>query len=202
MSPRLVCNPTLLTGVARCGICGSGMTLRTGKGGRYRYYACAARIQKGATLCRGCAISMATLDSVVLDHLADRLLTPERVAVVLRAYLHRSAASPAKREVEVALLAGTSPATSSTITPAKVVRLSRALRDVLHNGDIAIRKAYPSMFVGQVVVSDTEIRLSGPLASAASADQLPDITMVPSFVPEWRPLRGSNPCYQRERLVS
>ena len=96
---------------------------------------------------------------------------------------------------EVRLLAGTSPANSSTITPAKVMRLSRALRDVLHNGDIAVRKAYLRMFVGQVVVSNTEIRLSGPtaaLATAASANQLPDITMVPSFVPEWRPQQDSN----------
>jgi len=76
-----------------------------------------------------------------------------------------------------------------------VVRLSRVLRDVLHNGDIAIRKAYLRMFVGQVVVSNTEIRLSGPitaLASAAGADQPPDIIMVPSFIPEWRPQQDSN----------
>jgi hypothetical protein len=65
----------------------------------------------------------------------------------------------------------------------------RALRDVLHSGDIAIRKTYLHMFAGKVRVSDTGIRLSGPtavLASSASADQLPDITMVPSSVPEWR----------------
>jgi DNA invertase Pin-like site-specific DNA recombinase len=47
--PRVVGNPTLLTGLARCGTCGSGMTLRTGKSGQYRYYACAGCAQKGTS---------------------------------------------------------------------------------------------------------------------------------------------------------
>ena len=44
--PRVVSSPILLAGLARCGSCGSGMTIRTGKSGRYRYYACAGRAQK------------------------------------------------------------------------------------------------------------------------------------------------------------
>jgi site-specific DNA recombinase len=38
MPPRVVSGPTLLTGLATCATCGGGMTIRTGKGGRYRYY--------------------------------------------------------------------------------------------------------------------------------------------------------------------
>ncbi len=34
---RVVSGPTLLTGICFCGACGGAMTLRTGKGGRYRY---------------------------------------------------------------------------------------------------------------------------------------------------------------------
>ncbi|QNP42876.1 recombinase family protein [Sphingomonas daechungensis] len=42
---RVVSGPTLLTGIARCGCpdCGGAMTIRTGKSGRYRYYACSRR---------------------------------------------------------------------------------------------------------------------------------------------------------------
>jgi hypothetical protein len=38
--PRVVNGPTLLTGVAKCGMpsCGAGMTIRTGKSGQYTYY--------------------------------------------------------------------------------------------------------------------------------------------------------------------
>jgi site-specific DNA recombinase len=39
-APRIVSGPTLLTGICFCAACGMAMTLRTGKGGRYRYYTC------------------------------------------------------------------------------------------------------------------------------------------------------------------
>lgn len=45
--PRTVTGPILLTGLATCVSCHGGMTLRTGKSGRYRYYACATCAQKG-----------------------------------------------------------------------------------------------------------------------------------------------------------
>ena len=35
-APRVVSGPTLLTGICFCSACGKAMTLRTGKGGRYR----------------------------------------------------------------------------------------------------------------------------------------------------------------------
>ena len=41
--PRTVSGPTLLTGIAFCASCGGAMTMRTGKGGRYRYYTCSIR---------------------------------------------------------------------------------------------------------------------------------------------------------------
>jgi hypothetical protein len=37
---RVVSGPTLLTGICFCADCGGAMALRTGKGGRYRYYTC------------------------------------------------------------------------------------------------------------------------------------------------------------------
>jgi Recombinase zinc beta ribbon domain len=87
VSPRLVGNPTLLTGIARCGTCGGGMTLRPGKSGRYRYYTCAGCAQKGPTACAGRSINMAALDGLVLDNMTDKLLVPDRLAQILEAYL-------------------------------------------------------------------------------------------------------------------
>ena len=57
-----------------------------------------------------------------------------------------------------------------------------------------------------MLAGDSEFQLRGPtvaLAKAASAGRLQPVAgAVPSFVQEWRPVRDSNPCYQRERLVS
>jgi DNA invertase Pin-like site-specific DNA recombinase len=99
--PRIVGSPTLLTGIARCGTCGSGMTLRTGKSGRYRYYACAGCGQKGKTLCPGRSIGMGTLDEAVLGHLTERLFTPERLEIILSAYLARSAEAGEARRAQL-----------------------------------------------------------------------------------------------------
>jgi len=50
---RVVSGPTLLIGLAQCGGCSAGMTIRTGKGGRYRYYSCHSKVNRGASSC-GC----------------------------------------------------------------------------------------------------------------------------------------------------
>jgi site-specific DNA recombinase len=88
--PRVVTGPILLTGVAVCAACGSGMTLRTGKSNRYRYYACAGRAQKGPTKCEGCALPMDSLDTLVVEHLADHVFQPDRLTVLLKSYLNQS----------------------------------------------------------------------------------------------------------------
>ena len=83
--PRLVNSPTLLTGLLKCGCCGAGMTLATGKGGRYRYYKCNTRIGKGVDYCKGGNVPMQKLDDIVLTSLADRVFTVARVKVMLEA---------------------------------------------------------------------------------------------------------------------
>jgi hypothetical protein len=100
--PRVAGNPTLLTGIAVCGTCGSGMTLRTGKSSGYRYYTCAGCAQKGKTICAGRSISLPALDGMILEHLADRLFAPERLEVILDAYIARSAEAEINRREQLA----------------------------------------------------------------------------------------------------
>ena len=61
------------------------MMLRTGKSGRYRYYACAGNRLKGASACASpIAIPERDLDQLVVSALADKLLTPDRLPQLLR----------------------------------------------------------------------------------------------------------------------
>src|SRR6202012_5748754 len=83
MPPRIVTGQILLTGIATCASCSGGMTLRTGKSGRCRYYTCATCAQQGKAACKGRSIPMDKLDRLVTERLADRLLTPERVGKLL-----------------------------------------------------------------------------------------------------------------------
>ena len=92
LPPRVVTGPILLTGIATCAGCGGGMTLRTGKTGRYRYYTCSTCARQGKSACKGRSIPMDKLDRLVTERLADRLLTPERVGNLLAGLMERQAA--------------------------------------------------------------------------------------------------------------
>jgi len=81
--PRVVNCPTLLTGLLKCGACGAGMTLATGKGGKYRYYKCSSRILKGKDTCTSENLPTELVDRLVLSFLADRVFTPSRVHTML-----------------------------------------------------------------------------------------------------------------------
>ncbi len=73
------------------------MTLRTGKGGRYRYYTCAKQAIQGKTGCPGRSIRMDRLDGLVLEHMSGRLFAPDRLGHLLKEYLDRSADTQAER---------------------------------------------------------------------------------------------------------
>ncbi len=102
--PRVVNGPCLLTGIAVCATCGGGMTLRTGKSGRYRYYTCATKARQGDTACPGRSVPMDLLDSVVLGALSDQLLQPDRLAVLLDELAQDTIRNQAKEREALAVL--------------------------------------------------------------------------------------------------
>ncbi|HLZ01749.1 MAG TPA: recombinase family protein [Bradyrhizobium sp.] len=103
-APRVVSGPTLLTGICFCAACGGAMTLRTGKSGRYRYYTCCTKARQGETGCKGRTVPMEKLDSVVAEHIEQRLLQPKRLEQVLLAVLHRRKERAERRTTHIAEL--------------------------------------------------------------------------------------------------
>jgi len=101
---RVVSGPTLLTGICFCAACGGAMTLRTGKGGRYRYYTCSIKARHGETGCKGRSIPMEKLDDLVAEHIANRLLQPERLEDILASVLDRRLERAERRREHVAEL--------------------------------------------------------------------------------------------------
>ncbi len=101
---RIVSGPTLLTGICFCANCGGAMTLRTRKGGRYRYYTRSIKARQGETSCKGRSIPMEKLDGLVAEHIADRLLQPERLEEVLASVLDRRQERAERRREHIAEL--------------------------------------------------------------------------------------------------
>ena len=102
--PRVVNSPTLLTGLLACGACGAGMTLSTGKGGRYRYYTCNSRLNGGAKTCSSKSIPMDKLDQAVLASLVEKAFTPNRVRTILAGLKTRFQSGQSKEQQELASL--------------------------------------------------------------------------------------------------
>jgi site-specific DNA recombinase len=103
-APRIVSGPTLLTGICFCAGCGKAMTLRTGKGGRYRYYTCSTKARQGETGCLGRTVPMDRLDRVVADHIEQRLLQPKRLEQILSSVLDRREERAERRSAHIAEL--------------------------------------------------------------------------------------------------
>ncbi len=132
---RVVSGPTLLTGICFCADCGGAMTLRTGKGGRYRYYTCSIKARQGETGCKGRSIPMEKLDNLVASHIEDRLLQPERLEEVLAAVLDRRQERSERRREHIAELNK-----RATETDLRLKRLYDAIElGVADLGDTALR---------------------------------------------------------------
>ncbi|GGI83011.1 hypothetical protein GCM10007973_19390 [Polymorphobacter multimanifer] len=102
-APRVVNGPTMLTGIAACGMpgCRSGLTISTGKGGRYSYYKCASKVNGGAARCNCPTLPMKTLDDIVLRAVEDRVLDPGRLQALLSGILEISNCADARRKTDL-----------------------------------------------------------------------------------------------------
>ena len=100
-APRITTSPILLTSVARCGLCGEGLTIRTGKSGRYSYYACGAKVNGAAERCACKAIRQEALDGIVLTALEERLFQPDRLRDLLQHMLDASSEAEERRSREL-----------------------------------------------------------------------------------------------------
>ena len=89
ISPSILSSPTLMTGLIKCGECGGSMTLATGKSGRYKYYKCTSRKNKGNHVCSSGNLPMEKTDQQVLSQLAEKVFTPQRVQTMMTALRQR-----------------------------------------------------------------------------------------------------------------
>jgi site-specific DNA recombinase len=94
---RLPSSPLLLAGLVRCGRCGDTCQLESsGKcdadGNPYRYYNCRRFCRSGKEACAGYRIKTETLDSAVLNHLAEQFFTEDRCRELFRDYIEEQGA--------------------------------------------------------------------------------------------------------------
>lgn len=101
---RSVNNPILLSGMVKCAHCDGTMSLRTGKSGKYRYYACLKQAKEGKMGCKGCSVPMPALDDAVTEAICAQVLAPERLAATFEAIRQADAKESDARPKERAAL--------------------------------------------------------------------------------------------------
>lgn len=94
-----------------------------------------------------------------------------------------------------------------TITPAMVRKFAATARARIRIVGGGFRRDHLRALAQRVEVAEGEVRIIGSKSNllrtlAAASGARPATFAVRSSVPKWRPVRDSNPCYQRERLVS
>ncbi len=102
--PRQLSSPLLLAGLLRCGVCGAGMTLATGKSGRYRYYRCNNRMNHGADRCNNAMPRVDALDGAVLNAVANQVLEPQHLAGLLKKLQSQASSNNKTVDKKLALL--------------------------------------------------------------------------------------------------
>ena len=115
VNPRVVSSPTLLTGLIRCGDCGAGMVVATGKSGRYRYYKCTNRMSRGNAACKSGNKPLEKLDNLVLDALRQRVYTPEYLQDII-SRLRKQAAKGSDQKQKLKQLEKDLTATEQSLT--------------------------------------------------------------------------------------
>jgi site-specific DNA recombinase len=136
-APRVVSGPTLLTGICFCAACGKAMTLRTGKGGRYRYYTCSTKARQGETGCVGRA------DPMLKDRIAE-----------LKATRDHARADAERAEGALDRL-------GPAITPAALKTFARTARKKMRTESGGYRRDHLRALAQRVEVDAKEVRIMG-----------------------------------------
>ena len=111
---KQISSPLLLSGIAHCEECGASMTLRTGKGGRYRYYHCSSA-NRGKKVCSGPSIPEKELDDAVLTAVRSRVLDGNHLANLISGLQRRERARSATAVEELPSLQSRVSAAESAI---------------------------------------------------------------------------------------
>lgn len=193
--PQVVGGPTMLTGLIHCAKCDGAMTIRTGKGGRYRYYTCSTKARQGPTACEGMTVPMEKLDDLVASHLEERLLQPERLEAILSAVLDRREEQAERKRAHVAELKK-----RATEADLKLNRLYDAIENGLADlGDPDLKERITALkAVRDQAQADAE-RVTASLDSAGKKAIAPDMLAKFAEVARQR-MRLDGGGYRRDHL--
>ena len=79
---RRIRSKCLLTGLLKCGVCGSSMVVTSGKSGKYSYYQCSKQVRHAPESCSSKRIRRDKVELLVKDKFINKLLTEEHLRAI------------------------------------------------------------------------------------------------------------------------
>ena len=167
-APRVITGPILLTGLAVCATCGGAMTLRTGtskSGDVHKYYNCSTCARMGKTACKGRSIPMGKLDTLVTEHLVDRLFNPARLTAILASVAARRAEHVIEVDNRVTALQ-----TAVNEAEAKLKRLYKMVEDGVTDLDDILKERLADLKLDRDRAKTTLDRIKAQTAAPTEFD--------------------------------
>ncbi|EJG2001605.1 recombinase family protein [Vibrio parahaemolyticus] len=79
---RRIRSKCLLTGLLKCGVCGSSMVVTSGKSGKYSYYQCSKQVRHAPESCSSKRIRRDKVELLVKDKFINKLLTETHLRAI------------------------------------------------------------------------------------------------------------------------
>ena len=82
--PRRASSPYLLSGLAKCALCGKTLTAAEAKSGKYTYYVCQSILKRGSGACATPRISAKSLEETIILNIRENVLTEGNIHGLVR----------------------------------------------------------------------------------------------------------------------
>ena len=191
--PRRVASNYLLSGLARCGVCGKALVGQEAKSGRFAYYVCGTLLKKGAGACDASYLNSRKFEGIVPDKIKERILTEENLRQLVYLVNEEMDAAAAgyrdKLDIIVQEIAETKR------------RLDR-LYDALETGKLSLDDLAPR--IQALRQQDNQLRaaqleLDGLLAQRKI--ELADANVVRSYVEDLRKVLAESPLPEQKAFI-
>ncbi len=80
--PARVGSPYLLSGLLKCGVCGSPYSAQGAKSGQFAYYICGTLFREGAGTCSASYLNAPKLETLVVEKIRERILNEETIVAL------------------------------------------------------------------------------------------------------------------------
>ncbi len=83
--PRRAASPYLLSGLAKCALCGKMLTAAEAKSGKYTYYVCQSILKKGSGSCETPRINAKSFEETIIRNLRENVLSEGNIRGLVQA---------------------------------------------------------------------------------------------------------------------